>query len=141
MAQQRSVDSKELGNSNKEKHDSNNRGNRQNGKGGAKADGKHFDKVALADDAIISAGNTKSKQKGRDLVKYVPEDLPTNQQTLEESDTHEKFDQFKDKKQSSYTDSYYSTRLDMNKLDKKTIDHGTKLEGDINQSSARGNRH
>lgn len=50
-------------------------------------------------------------------MKYVPEDLPANQHTLEESDTHEKYDQFQDKKKSTYSDAFYSTSLDMKNLD------------------------
>jgi len=85
------VDSKEPGNASKEKQD-----NRLNGKGQPKNDGKKVEDLALADDAIISTSNTKSK--GRDLVKFVVDATPSNAQTLEESDTHEKFDQFKGKK-------------------------------------------
>lgn len=59
---------------------------------------------------------------------------------MEETDTHEKFDQFKDKKKSTYSDSLYSTSYDIKKLDKKTIKKGEDLEYEINQTSAR-NRH
>ena len=141
MVQQQSVDSKEPGNPNKEKKDSGNRVNRQNGKGGAKAEGKQLDQLAAEDDAITYAGKPKSKGRERDLKKYVCEDLPTaNQQTLEESDNHEKYDQFQDKKKSTYSDALYSTSLDMKKLDKKTIEKGKRIEDEINQLSSR-NRH